>query len=246
MAIDRHGSYVIDEDECRTLLKLAGASGRVGRLAMNRAGSPFVIPVNYSVCDEMILIRLRPGFAAHHLDGTTVTFEIDHAEPYSKKGWSVEVEGPARLMTNEEVARLGSNLPRPLVMYPGMRVFSIRPDRISGRSIRHDHEGVGPAPSTYWPDRYHESTLPSSPELDGNSEGNKTVPNDHELKGEHIMELQLDDAQVSELNSLLTQAIGELSSEIADTDNPSFKRTLRERRHQLQTVQLQLSSDHAH
>jgi hypothetical protein len=157
MTIDRHGSNVIDEDECRTLLKLAGASGRVGRLAINREGSPFVIPVNFSVCDEMILIRLRPGFAAHHLDGATVTFEIDHVEPYSKRGWSVEVEGPATLLTYEEVARLGRNVPHPLVMFPGMRVFSIRSDRISGRSIRHDNERMSPAPSTYWPDRYHES-----------------------------------------------------------------------------------------
>jgi nitroimidazol reductase NimA-like FMN-containing flavoprotein (pyridoxamine 5'-phosphate oxidase superfamily) len=156
MPFDRHGSYVIDEDECRTLLKRAGASGRVGRLAINREGSPFVIPVNFSVCEEMILIRLRPGFAAHHLDGATVTFEIDHVEPYSKKGWSVKVEGPARLLTYEEVARLGRNIPHPLVMYPGMRVFAIRSDRISGRSIRHDHEGASPAPSTYWPDRDHE------------------------------------------------------------------------------------------
>jgi hypothetical protein len=140
MPLDRHGSNVIDENDCRTLLKLAGASGRVGRLAINREGSPFVIPVNFSVCDEMILIRLRPGFAAHHIDGATVTFEIDHAEPYSKQGWSVVVEGSARLLTYEEVARLGRNVPHPLVMYPGARVFSIRPDKISGRSIRHDHE----------------------------------------------------------------------------------------------------------
>jgi hypothetical protein len=166
MPFDRHGSELIDEDECRTLLTLAGESGRVGRLAINREGSPFVIPVNFSVCDEMILIRLRPGFAAFHLDGATVTFEIDHVEPYSKKGWSVEVEGPASLLTYEEVARLGRNVPHPLVMYPGMRVFSIQSDRISGRSIRHDHEGQSPAPSSDWPDRYHESDPVSNADMD--------------------------------------------------------------------------------
>jgi hypothetical protein len=157
MPFDRHGSDVIDEDECRKLLELAGASGRVGRLAINREGSPFVIPVNFSVCDETILVRLRPGFAAHHLDGATVTFEIDDVEPYSKKGWSVEIEGPARLLTYDEVARLGNNIPRPIVMYPGIRVFSIQPDRISGRSIRHDYEGASPAPTADGLDRYNES-----------------------------------------------------------------------------------------
>ncbi len=148
------------------MLKLAGASGRVGRLAINREGSPYVIPVNFSVCDEEILIRLRPGFAAHHLDGVTATFEIDHAEPYSKKGWSVEVEGPARLLTYEEVARLGRNVPEPLVMYPGMRVFSIRVERISGRSIRHNHVETSSPSSTYWPDRYREGETSSDENVD--------------------------------------------------------------------------------
>jgi nitroimidazol reductase NimA-like FMN-containing flavoprotein (pyridoxamine 5'-phosphate oxidase superfamily) len=170
MPLDRHGSDVIDEGECRTLLRLAGASGRVGRLAINGEVAPFVIPVNFSVYDETILVRLRPGFAAHHLDGTTVTFEIDHVEPYSKEGWSVEVEGPARLMTYEEVARLGRNIPRPIVMNPGVRVFSIRPERISGRSIRHDHEGGSRPPSTSWPNRLRENqsaSLADTPMNDG-------------------------------------------------------------------------------
>lgn len=153
MPFDRHGSNVIDEEECRALLKLAGASGRVGRLAINREASPFVIPVNFSVSDELILIRLRPGFAAHHLDGATVTFEIDQVEPYSKNGWSVVVEGLARLLTYEEIARLGRNVPHPIVMNPGMRVFSVQPEKISGRSIRHDHEEANSLPSTTWLDR---------------------------------------------------------------------------------------------
>ena len=163
MPFDRHGSDILDEVECRKLLEHAGATGTVGRLAISREGAPHVIPVNFSVCDETILIRLRPGFAAHHLDGATVTFEIDHAEPYSRKGWSVEVEGPATLLTYEEAARLGHNVPQPLVMSPGMRVFSIRFDRISGRSIRHDHEETSPPPSSDWTNR--------DPEGDGGMEG---------------------------------------------------------------------------
>ena len=59
------------------------------------------------------------------------------------------------------------------------------------------------------------------------------------------MELHLDDEQASELGKLLAQTLGELSSEIADTDNPAFKRALRERRHQLQTISQQLDSNHA-
>lgn len=155
MSYDQRGSEVIAEEECRRLLELVGAAGQVGRLAINREGSPYVIPVNFSVCDDQILVRLGPGYAAHHLDGETVTFEIDHAEPYAKKGWSVKTQGTARVMTYEEVARLGHNVPRPMVMYPEMRVFSIRIDVISGRSIRHDYQADEPPPSTAWSDRYH-------------------------------------------------------------------------------------------
>jgi Na+/phosphate symporter len=59
------------------------------------------------------------------------------------------------------------------------------------------------------------------------------------------MDLHLDDEQASELHKLLTDALGELSSEIADTDNPSFQRALRARRRHLQEIEEQLSQHHA-
>jgi hypothetical protein len=55
------------------------------------------------------------------------------------------------------------------------------------------------------------------------------------------MELQLDTSQASELHTLLSEALRELSSEIADTDNPAFQRQLRERRDHLQKIQRQLA-----
>jgi hypothetical protein len=60
---------------------------------------------------------------------------FDDAEPYGRKGWSVLVEGHATLMTYEEMARLGRNIPRPIVASPGVRMFSLRPETINGRSI---------------------------------------------------------------------------------------------------------------
>ena len=58
------------------------------------------------------------------------------------------------------------------------------------------------------------------------------------------MELLLDNTQVIELQRLLADTLGELSSEIADTDNPAFQRMLRDRRHQLQTVLEQIEAQH--
>jgi hypothetical protein len=56
-----------------------------------------------------------------------------------------------------------------------------------------------------------------------------------------MMDLHLDDDQIGELHDLLRHALGELSSEIADTDNPSFQRALRERRRHLQSIAEQLA-----
>lgn len=55
------------------------------------------------------------------------------------------------------------------------------------------------------------------------------------------VELILTDAQAKELQLLLTQALGDLSSEIAATDNPDFRRTLRERRQELLRIGSRLS-----
>ena len=61
MPYDQRGSELLGEDECKRLLASAGASGHIGRLAISREGSPYVIPVNFSYHEEAILIRLGPG-----------------------------------------------------------------------------------------------------------------------------------------------------------------------------------------
>ncbi len=57
------------------------------------------------------------------------------------------------------------------------------------------------------------------------------------------MDLHLEDDEIGELHNLLLQALGELSCEIADTDNPSFLRDLRERRRRLQSIAQHLAPD---
>jgi len=55
------------------------------------------------------------------------------------------------------------------------------------------------------------------------------------------MQLELDQSEVEALRSLLSGALGELSSEIADTDNAAYARELRARRDLLRSVQERLS-----
>ena len=54
------------------------------------------------------------------------------------------------------------------------------------------------------------------------------------------MELTMTDVEAAELRDLLDGALGDLSSEIADTDNPSYRLALKERRTRLQAVRARL------
>ena len=56
------------------------------------------------------------------------------------------------------------------------------------------------------------------------------------------MELTLTDGEATELRDLLDGSLGDLSSEIADTDNPSYRLALKERRTRLQAVRARLDS----
>jgi hypothetical protein len=128
----------LDEGECRRHLASASGSFGIGRIALNRRRSPYVIPVNFTLVDGGILIRLGTGSSAFHLDGASVTFETDEADPERRSGWSVVVEGIARLLPYDESVRLGANLPCPLVTEQGVRVYEVIPFKVSGRAVEPD------------------------------------------------------------------------------------------------------------
>ncbi len=54
------------------------------------------------------------------------------------------------------------------------------------------------------------------------------------------MELTLTEPEATEVRDLIDGSLADLSSEIADTDNPSYRMALKERRIRLQAVRLQL------
>jgi len=55
------------------------------------------------------------------------------------------------------------------------------------------------------------------------------------------MELTVTEAEATELRDLLDGSLGDLSSEIADTDNPSFRLALKARRDLLRAVRDKLA-----
>ena len=67
--------------------------GRVGLLV---DGKPEVLPVNYAIDGESILVRTAEGTVLTQADLTVVAFEADHVDLHNHSGWSVMVQGFAR------------------------------------------------------------------------------------------------------------------------------------------------------
>jgi hypothetical protein len=56
------------------------------------------------------------------------------------------------------------------------------------------------------------------------------------------MLMELTEAQCEELQGLLESTLGDLSAEIADTDNPEYRDVLRDRRSVLESILFQLDN----
>jgi hypothetical protein len=56
------------------------------------------------------------------------------------------------------------------------------------------------------------------------------------------MILELSESLAEELKSTVAEVVGDMSSEIADTDNPGYRRQLEERRERLRSIHAQLES----
>ena len=56
------------------------------------------------------------------------------------------------------------------------------------------------------------------------------------------MQLTLSDTEATELHDLLDGSLGDLSSEIAATDNPGYRLVLKERRTRLKAIRAQLEA----
>ena len=74
-----------------TCLALVGTR-RVGRLVLGGA-EPTVVPVNFVVRDEVLVMRTAHDARAVNGVGTVVVFEVDDVDDNHHSGWSVVVRG---------------------------------------------------------------------------------------------------------------------------------------------------------
>ena len=119
--------------ECRRLI----APGGVGRIAFGTLSGPVVLPVNFAVLADTIVIRTAEGTIIDGHADEKVALEVDHIDEALCQGWSVLVRGSAHRVTHPaELHRLQEEA----VVWPwpdGEREVYVRiiPSQVTGRRV---------------------------------------------------------------------------------------------------------------
>ncbi|HET9077971.1 MAG TPA: pyridoxamine 5'-phosphate oxidase family protein [Acidimicrobiales bacterium] len=120
------GYELLDERECRELLKLNG----VGRIGLSIGALPAIFPVTYTVDGDSIVFSTPTGTQIAESSGRGVlAFETGQIDPDGRSGWSVLAVGMAlELLDTDEWDPRGAR-----------RLFRLPIDLISGtRFVNHD------------------------------------------------------------------------------------------------------------
>jgi len=124
-------------DECVHLLH----AGVVGRVAITTPDGPRILPMNYSVAEESVLLATSPYSAlGTYGDGSLVAFEVDRFDYETHTGWSVVVRGRAEAVADpDELRRLRRAwAPRPWADGSRNLYLRIPWTEVSGRSLGND------------------------------------------------------------------------------------------------------------
>jgi len=126
---------VLPADECRTLL----ATRQLGRIGLAGGEYPLILPVNYVLDGDAVVIRTDSPKITAAADHTRVAFEVDDVDERTRSGWSVLVQALAEEVTgarrDELVERLRAADGSPWA--PGEHGHWIRliPKVVTGRRI---------------------------------------------------------------------------------------------------------------
>lgn len=130
MELDRNGLRVLDREECLRLLERS----TVGRVGVSSGALPVVLPVNFLLDGDRILVRTSPGTKLDAaLRDAVVAFEIDQFDRVDHSGWSVMVTGTSSVVDDpDDLRRIGS-LPLARWAEGDGEVIAISTEMISGR-----------------------------------------------------------------------------------------------------------------
>ncbi|MGZ6744639.1 MAG: pyridoxamine 5'-phosphate oxidase family protein [Nocardioides sp.] len=93
-----HESFELSQSECDRLLR----AGMVGRVAVSTPTGPHIVPVNYSVVDDAVVLRTSPySLLGTYGRDSTVAIEVDQFDYELQRGWSVVARGRAEAVVDE-------------------------------------------------------------------------------------------------------------------------------------------------
>ena len=127
----------LDRVECERLLRL----GVVGRVALSTPDGPHIIPVNYAVVDDTVVVRTSSySVLGTYGPNAMLAFEVDHIDHDRHVGWRVVARGRGWIELDPvEVARIRDSWqPRPWAEGNRALYLRIRWDSLTGRSLGHD------------------------------------------------------------------------------------------------------------
>jgi nitroimidazol reductase NimA-like FMN-containing flavoprotein (pyridoxamine 5'-phosphate oxidase superfamily) len=111
----------------------------VGRLAVVVGGRPDIMPVNYLLDGEGVVIRTAEGTKLDSASGAPVAFEVDELDRDHRQGWSVVIHGIAheiRTLGRDDITDRLLSLPvDPWAGGDKPYLLRIAPLSITGRSI---------------------------------------------------------------------------------------------------------------
>lgn len=87
----------LNPQQCEQLLR----AGVAGRVALSAPDGPHIVPVNYSVVGEAVIIRTTPySVLGTYGRGSVLAFEVDQFDHDRWRGWSVVARGRADVVTD--------------------------------------------------------------------------------------------------------------------------------------------------
>ncbi len=121
--------------ECWRLIR----TQQVGRLGVLAEHFPLILPVNFGLDGDVVVVRTAPGPLLWAADHANVCFQVDEIDVDSRSGWTVLVRGLAERVGDGHrpvvAARTARQASTPWA--PGEReeLLRIIPQRVEGRRI---------------------------------------------------------------------------------------------------------------
>jgi uncharacterized protein len=138
-------SIELSSQECEALLR----AGVAGRIAVSTPGGPHIVPVNYSVVEDGIIVRTSPySVLGTHGRNSVLAFEVDYFDHAQQHGWSVVARGRSDVVTDQdELERIRAAwAPRPWAAGPRNLFLRIPWSELSGRRLGSGWSLLGEAP----------------------------------------------------------------------------------------------------